>query len=152
MPRGLAGDRGGNAARGSPSFEQPPRLPSAPPTSSKNTMTRPHSLIPYTLLATLSLGTAVAQPHHHNFPQDIDAFHAVLAPIWHARPGKARSRDACAKAGQMAALAAHIQSADAAALKTSIAALQTTCKGKPADIDGALHDVHEAFHSLIEAH
>lgn len=115
-------------------------------------MTRPGSLISYALLATLSLGTAYAQPHHHSFPQDIDAFHAVLAPIWHARPGKARSRDACAKAGKMAALAADIQSTNATALKTSIAALQTTCKGKPADIDGALHDVHEAFHTLIEAH
>lgn len=98
------------------------------------------------------LGVAVAQePHaHHRFAPDVDAFHAVLAPVWHARPGKERSRDACAKASRMEVLANDIRSADASALRASVAALMGKCKGKPRDVDGALHDVHEAFHRLIE--
>lgn len=103
--------------------------------------------------AILWLGTAAAQGHrhHHDFAPDVDAFHAVLAPVWHARPGKARTRDACAKAPRMEALAQDIRSTDAAALRDAIVALKTTCKQKPADVDGALHDVHEAFHRLIES-
>lgn len=104
------------------------------------------------LAATLPLGTALAQEHHHHhrFAPDIDAFHAVLAPVWHAQPGEARAQDACAKAGRMASLAADIRSTDAAALRTAIAALQATCAGKPAGVDGALYEVHEEFHRLIE--
>lgn len=103
-------------------------------------------------LASLWFGTAAAQGHHHhhNFAADVDAFHAVLAPLWHSRPGEARSRNACAKAGQLAALARDIRSTDAAALQASIAALKGSCKGKLAGVDGALHDVHEAFHRLID--
>lgn len=104
------------------------------------------------LMAALWLGEAAAQQHrhHHQFAADIDAFHAVLAPVWHARPGKDRSRNACAKAGQMEVLAKDIRSTDAAELLTSIAALKKTCKGSLAGVDGALHDVHEAFHHLID--
>lgn len=101
--------------------------------------------------APLLFGAAVAQEHrhHHHFAPDVDAFHAVLAPVWHASPGPARAQDACAKAGRMAALAGDIRSADATALQTTVAALKTKCKDKPAEVDGALHDVHEAFHDLI---
>lgn len=102
--------------------------------------------------ATLALGGAVAQEHHHHrFAPDVDAFHAVLAPVWHAKPGKPRLRDACAKAGRMETLAGDIRSTDAVGLRAAIATLKTTCKAKPADVAGALHDVHEAFHRLIEA-
>lgn len=102
--------------------------------------------------ATLWLGGAVAQEHHdhHRFAPDVDAFHAVLAPVWHARPGKERARNACAKTSRMASLVNDIRSADASALRAAVVALQGTCKGKPAGVDGALHDVHEAFHRLIE--
>lgn len=100
---------------------------------------------------TLWLNGASGQEHHrHHFAPDVDAFHSVLAPIWHARPGKARSQDACAKAGQLAALARDIRSTDASALRASIVALEGKCQGKSAEVDGALHDVHEAFHRLIE--
>lgn len=99
----------------------------------------------------LLFGSAIAQEHrhHHHFAPDVDAFHAVLAPVWHANPGPKRAQDACAKAGRMAALAEDIRSADAAALRTAITALKTTCETKPAEVDSALHDVHEAFHDLI---
>lgn len=103
--------------------------------------------------ATQWLGGAVAQEHRHHddLAPDVDAFHSVLAPIWHARPGKGRTQDACAKAGRMGALAKDIRSTDASALQASIATLKTTCtSNKLAGVDGALHDVHEAFHRLIE--
>ena len=102
----------------------------------------------------VGIGAAVADEHGHmhpHFAPDVDAFHSLLAPIWHARPGKARTRDACAKAGEMAKSAGEIRSADASALVASLGRLQTACKGKPAGIDAAFHDVHEAFHQLIDA-
>lgn len=100
-------------------------------------------------------GAALADEHGHahpHFAPDVDAFHSLLAPIWHARPGKARSREACAKAGEMANSAGQIRSADATALLASIGRLQAICKGKPAGVDAAFFDVHEAFHQLIDAH
>lgn len=100
-------------------------------------------------------GAALADEHGHTHPHfapDVDAFHSLLAPIWYARPGKARSREACAKAGEMANSAGQIRSADATALLASIGRLQATCKGKPAGVDAAFFDVHEAFHQLIDAH
>ncbi len=101
------------------------------------------------------VGATLADEHGHahpHFAPDVDAFHSLLAPIWHARPGKARSREACAKAGEMAKSAGQIGTADATALLASIGRLQSTCKGKPAGVDAAFFDVHEAFHQLIDAH
>lgn len=88
---------------------------------------------------------------HHDFPKDVDAFHAVLAPIWHARPGKERLQNACAKATEMETLAGDIQSADAKPLVASITTLKSKCKGKLTNVDAAFFDVHEAFHHLIDA-
>lgn len=98
-------------------------------------------------------GSAFADEHghmHHNFATDVDAFHAVLAPIWHARPGAARTQDACAKAGEMARLANEIRSKDASQLVASITVLKAKCGNEKGDVDGAFHDVHEAFHHLID--
>lgn len=88
--------------------------------------------------------------HSHQFAKDIDAFHAVLAPLWHSRPGAERSRNVCAKAGQMETLSKEIRSADAGKLSASSVALKKRCQASPNDIDGALFDVHEAFHHLAE--
>lgn len=88
--------------------------------------------------------------HHHHFPKDVDAFHSVLAPVWHAAPGKERLRNACAKAGQMESLAKDIRSADASPLLAGIANLKKECRDGKGDVAGALSDVHEAFHRLIE--
>lgn len=97
-------------------------------------------------------GVAAADEHGHpRFAADVDAFHALLAPIWHARPGKARSRDACAKATEMARRAGEIRSADAAGLQASLSRLKATCQAAPDKVDAAFFDVHEAFHRLIEA-
>lgn len=100
----------------------------------------------------LWVGGALAEEHghmHHQFPQDIDAFHSLLAPIWHARPGKERAQNACAKAAEMERAARNIQSADAAPLVAALVTFGATCRGKPADVDAAFSDVHEAFHRLI---
>ncbi|MBP5986375.1 MAG: hypothetical protein KA538_04245 [Azonexus sp.] len=99
------------------------------------------------------IGAAIADEHGHahpHFAPDVDAFHSLLAPLWHARPGKARTRNACTKAGELAKGAAEIRSADATALVAAIHRLQSTCKGKPAEVDAAFFDVHEAFHHLID--
>ena len=98
-----------------------------------------------------SAALADGPKHHHHFPKDIDAFHSILAPIWHARPGQERSRDACAKAAEMEKSAKDIRSTDAKMLLASLAALKSRCEATPADIDAALFDVHEAFHGLIDA-
>lgn len=106
------------------------------------------------LVAAIFLGgSAFADGHdhmHHNFSKDVDAFHAVLAPVWHARPGSARTQDACDKAGEMARLAQAIRSADVSQLNASINLLKGKCDGGKDDVDVALYDVHEAFHRLIE--
>lgn len=88
---------------------------------------------------------------HHAFARDVDAFHAQFAPIWHARPGEQRSRNACAQAEETGRLARAIQSADSRPLVATIEVLKTKCRGRLADVDAALFDVHEAFHALIDA-
>lgn len=101
-------------------------------------------------LAVACLGSAIADDHHHHhFAKDIEAFHAVLAPVWHARPGPERLPNACAKVDELGRLASDIRSSDAAKLVASIATMKTACQGKPGDVDGAFRDVHEAFHQLI---
>lgn len=114
-------------------------------------------LYPIALLAaTLLAGSAFAaeppehHPHHHAFAQDVDAFHAALAPLWHARPGKERTRNACAKAADLETLAGNIRSADAKPLLGSIAAFKKQCQTSPGKVDAAFSDVHDAFHHLIE--
>lgn len=89
--------------------------------------------------------------HHQALPKDVDTFHALLAPVWHARPGMERSRNACAQAAAMEKSARDIRSSDATKLVASVAALKAKCEGNLADVDAALYDVHEAFHALIEA-
>lgn len=102
--------------------------------------------------ATTAGGVVAAEQHHHHhhFAPDVDAFHGVLAPVWHADRGAQRNRDACAQAGRMASLAKEIRSADAAALQAGIVTLQAACGDAKGDVEGALFEVHEAFHRLIE--
>ena len=109
----------------------------------------------FALAAAHFAGSAIAEDHHeghthHRFPKDVDAFHSVLAPLWHARPGKERAQNACAKAGEMERLAKDIRSGDATPLLAAVGALKKKCPGDQADIDAALFDVHEAFHRLAE--
>lgn len=111
-----------------------------------------------TILLAVATALAAAGAHadehghaHHAFPKDVDTFHSQFAPIWHARPGEPRSRNACAKAEETGRLAREIHSADNRQLVATIEVLKTKCQGRLADVDTALFDVHEAFHALIEA-
>ena len=98
-----------------------------------------------------SVAIADDHHHHHHLAKDVDAFHAVLAPIWHARPGPERLPNACAKANELAKLADGIRSTDASNLVSTIARMQAACAGKQDEVDAAFFDVHEAFHHLLDA-
>lgn len=93
----------------------------------------------------------VPNHHHHHLAQDVDAFHAVLAPVWHTRPGPERLPGACAKVDEFARLASDIRSTDASKLIASIASMKSACQNKQDNVDGAFYDVHEAFHQLLDA-
>jgi hypothetical protein len=106
-------------------------------------------------LATATLAVSASaedkhEKHHHHFAKDVDALHSVLAPLWHAKPGKARSQKVCAQAGQLASLSKDIRSGDNSALLASITALKAQCQMKPADIDAVFSQVHDAFHRLVD--
>jgi hypothetical protein len=102
-------------------------------------------------VATAHVSAEELNHHHPKMAKDVDAFHAVLAPLWHARPGPERLPNACAKAEEMAHLARDIRSANATQLLASIGALKNACQSKPEVVDAAFYDVHEAFHHLIDA-
>ena len=77
-------------------------------------------------LAVTCLSAAIADDHHpHHLAKDVDAFHAVLAPAWHARPGPERLPNACAKADELGRLASDIRSTDATKLVASIGVMKT---------------------------
>lgn len=121
-------------------------------------MIRTRTLPMAAFLAALAIGStgAAAQQgpghhHHHHFADDVEAFHSVLAPIWHAPRSQARNRDACRQAGRMVEQAQAIQSADAGKLQASAAALKDRCRAGKGGVEAALFDVHEEFHRLIEA-
>jgi hypothetical protein len=103
-----------------------------------------------TLMVSNAIAEAKHEDHAHSFAKDVDAFHAALAPLWHARPGQERSQNVCAQAGTLVALATDIHSADPKPLLASLAALKAQCKTSPTKIDAVFTEVHEAFHHLIE--
>lgn len=107
------------------------------------------------VLAALWAGGAAAQgfrePHPHDFAKDVDAFHSILAPVWHMPLGKERSRRACAQADNLQAAAGAIRSADATQLSGAVSAFKAQCQGNPAQVDAAFAQVHDAFHHLMEA-
>lgn len=113
-------------------------------------MTKKIKLLSVALL--IASGFVHADEHHPHpkFAKDVDAFHAVLAPLWHARPGSERSQNTCAKVGEMSKLAADIRTTNSTQLVESLATLSGVCQSNPAGVDGAFHDVHEAFHRLID--
>ena len=119
-----------------------------------NQMPTKHTNLIIVIAAALLVGSAVAEDKHeehsHSFAQDVDAFHAALAPLWHAPAGNERSKDVCEKAQGLDKLARAIHSGNAKPLLASIGALKTKCQANAADIDGAFAQVHEAFHSLAE--
>jgi hypothetical protein len=103
--------------------------------------------------------------HHANLPPDVNAFHELLRPLWHAEMGDKRRADTCAAAPQMTSNADAIgksvppQTANAdrwtAATKglvEAVPALDAACKsGDAAKFETAFSGVHDAFHALMQA-
>lgn len=115
-------------------------------------MKKKFTKLAWAMATTTCLGAAIAdEPHPHQFAKDVDAFHAAVAPVWHARPGKERLQNACGKVDELARLATDIHSTDASKLVASITTMKTACQGKLSDVEGAFYDVHEAFHHLMDA-
>jgi hypothetical protein len=113
----------------------------------KDTMPRNINTLIIVLAAALATGSAAAAG---TFAKDVDALHAVLAPLWHAKPGKERSQNTCAQAAQMEQLTREIHSGDTKTLLASISTLKAQCETNPNDIDAAFSHVHDAFHHLAE--
>ena len=86
--------------------------------------------------------------HGHDFPKDVDALHAVIAPLWHSPSGADRSRQTCRQVATMERLANEVRSADARPIGKAIAELKARCKTSPRDIDAEFVKVHDAFHDL----
>jgi hypothetical protein len=115
-------------------------------------MTRNHTTLIAIIAAVLLIGSAFAQDNHelheHSFAKDVDAFHAVLAPLWHAKAGKERSQKVCTQADKLESLATGIHGTDTKHLIESLAAVRVQCQANPTKIDEAFAQVHEAFHHL----
>jgi hypothetical protein len=98
-------------------------------------------------------------------PPELQKFHAVLAPRWHARRGPERITDTCGAIAEFRADADAVAAApapagrDAAAwsaggkqLAEAVAGLDAACQAHDAaGFEPAFAQVHERFHGLLEA-
>ncbi|MFZ5843887.1 MAG: hypothetical protein ACOY3E_13435 [Pseudomonadota bacterium] len=87
--------------------------------------------------------------HKHHFAKDVEAFHRVLSPLWHAPASPERSANTCKAAPELIKLAGAIRSADASALKAKAELLQKQCANAPTNIETEFSALHDAFHALI---
>jgi hypothetical protein len=94
---------------------------------------------------------------HGKLSPELDAFHEILAPRWHADPGPQRTKDTRAAAVKSAAMPAGAEAAAwseaGARLETSVVALEVECTAGGADqakFDAAFSAVHDAFHHAME--
>lgn len=101
--------------------------------------------------------------HEHDFKGPVDEFHELMAPLWHAPAGEARTADTCAAVGDMIAKAEAIGAAEVPeaasdaegwrtngeALVAAAKALDATCKDAPEGFDAGFEALHEAFHGLV---
>ena len=82
----------------------------------------------------------------------LDAFHDVLAPLWHAPDGPTRTTQTCATVPSFKERAAAAASLDGGAdLVASVGALEKACDapGRP-DFKARFSAVHDAFHHAVE--
>ena len=98
-------------------------------------------------------------------PPELQKFHAVLAPRWHARRGPDRIADTCGAIGEFRADADAVAAAPAPAgrdtaawsaggkqLAEAVAGLDAACQAHDATgFEPAFAQVHERFHGLLEA-
>lgn len=52
-------------------------------------------LLCLSLLAHAEQGSPQQHGGHHDFPEAVDGFHNVMAPLWHAPGGEQRQQDIC---------------------------------------------------------
>lgn len=107
---------------------------------------------------------ATAGDDHHRLTPELDAFHGLLSPLWHAPAGDARRKDTCAAVPDFKTRAAAVKAAAAPAkadpaawasaggeLEGAVAGLATACAGSdPAAFDPAFEAVHTRFHHAME--
>lgn len=91
---------------------------------------------------------ASAEEHDHHFVADIQSFHDVLSPLWHADVSSKRQADTCAAIPQMRAAAQKMTYAAAPDLVESLNNLQKFCRADPKTFNASFHLVHEAFHRV----
>jgi hypothetical protein len=98
-------------------------------------------------------------------PPELQKFHAVLAPRWHARQGAERIADTCGAIGELRAGADAVVAAPAPAgrdaavwsaggkqLAEAVAGLDATCQAHDAaGFEPAFAQVHDRFHGMLEA-
>lgn len=105
-----------------------------------------------------------AEPEHHahgDKGSTVEAFHDVLAPLWHAPESDKRTADACAAAASMRTLSQRLVSeaapagatpgyaAATKALDASVVAFRQACAVK-AGTSSAFSALHHAFHGVAE--
>jgi hypothetical protein len=100
---------------------------------------------------------------HGKLTPELDAFHEVLAPRWHAAAGPARTTDACAAVPDFRTRAEAVKGAAAPAgasasdwaqasekLVASVGGLDEACKSNDAaKIEPAFSALHDAFHAAM---
>lgn len=110
-------------------------------------------------------GTEGSAAHPTEMPAEMQAFHDVLAPRWHAALGPQRMKDTCDAIAQFQSAANALgkatppTSADAdtwtrstRALVASVGELATACQGgNIGPFEATFATVHENFHALMAA-
>jgi len=101
---------------------------------------------------------------HENLSPELEAFHDLLAPKWHADKGPKRIADTCGAIEQFKVAADTVGKATppvpanadtwttgTRALVAAVAELETACKAKnDAGFEAAFPKVHDGFHVLME--
>jgi len=135
------------------------------------------SLAPLSLLLAIACGSSEPSPgattpgagegkedHHHKLTPELDAFHGLLAPLWHADKGEARRAKTCSSVPDFKTKAAAVKAAAAPAsvdaatwssagaeLEAAVTGLETACGGAdPAAFEPAFEAVHAKFHGAME--
>jgi hypothetical protein len=91
--------------------------------------------------------TAAASAAPAPTKESIDAFHDLLAPLWHAPESSERTEKTCAAVPDLERRA---QAIGDAPLVESIHALEAECAGDRAAFQPRFSTVHDAFHAAME--
>ncbi|MCP5143642.1 MAG: hypothetical protein H6978_02345 [Gammaproteobacteria bacterium] len=94
---------------------------------------------------------AAEEDHAHEFTAEVNAFHQVMAPLWHAPKDAERMAGTCATLPQMNALADRIKAANVGLLKDALKGMEQPCgSGNERAFEAAFEQLHDAFHAVSE--